>query len=72
MLQIIATVVAIVAIPLLALIWFLAPSYKSDEPAPVPYAIPWLGNALGFTNYHRVFMDASRQVGSWLLAHTGF
>jgi hypothetical protein len=62
MLQIIATVVAVIAIPLLVLLWAKAPSYTSDEPAPVSYTIPWLGNALGFTNYHRKFMDESRQV----------
>jgi hypothetical protein len=69
MLQTIATVVAVIAIPLLVLIWAKTPSYTSDEPTPVPYTIPWLGNAVGFASYHRKFMDASRQVNPSLPAH---
>lgn len=64
MLQTIATVVAVITIPLLFLIWAKTPSYTPDEPAPVPYTIPVLGNAQGFSTYHRKFMDKSKQVSS--------
>jgi hypothetical protein len=64
MLQTIATAIAVIAIPLLFLIWAKTPSYTSDEPAPVPYTIPYLGNAQGFSINHRKFMDESKQVSS--------
>ncbi|KAE9379594.1 cytochrome P450 [Stipitochalara longipes BDJ] len=59
MLQTIATAIVAFLAPLLLFIWLKAPSYTSDEPAPIPYTIPFLGNAMSFTSDNRKFMDKS-------------
>lgn len=68
MLQTIATIVVVIAVPLLVLVWVKTPTYTSDEPTAVPYTIPVLGNAQGFATYHRKFMDESKYVFSLFLS----
>jgi hypothetical protein len=39
----------------LVVVWLTMPTYAEDEPAPIPYRIPILGNAIEFAADRRSF-----------------
>ena len=41
----------------LALLWFLGPKYDENEPKPIEYTVPILGNAIPWMNDRKGFFE---------------